>query len=113
MYFYPTESHNGYLEVANDLGFVGLACLIGYLIVFVRQSLQLMKVDRAQGALYLAFFFQQAVANLSESYWLAINAGYVFIFMTLLTISMSRSLLDLDMQRRLSQSAIRGAANPR
>jgi exopolysaccharide production protein ExoQ len=41
IYFYPSEAHNGYLEIVNDLGFAGLACLLGYLIVWVRQSLRL------------------------------------------------------------------------
>ncbi len=49
--FYPSQSHNGYLEVMNDLGFVGLFVLLGYLGMHVRQSLQLMRVDRAQAAL--------------------------------------------------------------
>ena len=31
MYMYPTEAHNGYLEIVNDLGFVGLLCLVGFL----------------------------------------------------------------------------------
>ena len=51
----------------NDLGFVGLICLLGYLTVYVRQSLQLFRSDRPQGALYLALFFQQAMTNLSET----------------------------------------------
>jgi O-antigen ligase len=27
--FYPTEAHNGYLDILNDLGYVGLLCLLG------------------------------------------------------------------------------------
>jgi O-antigen ligase len=92
MYFYPSESHNGYLEVANDLGYVGLCVLLGYMITFIRQSLQLMKVDRAQAALYLGLFFVQAIANLSESYWFQANSGFVYIFMTLTTVALARSL---------------------
>jgi O-antigen ligase len=94
MYFYPSESHNGYLEIVNDLGFVGLACLLGYLLSHVRQSLQLLKIDRNQGVLYLCFFFQQAVANLSESSWLSANVPLVFIVMTLATFCLARSLVD-------------------
>jgi len=92
MYFYPSESHNGYLEVANDLGYVGLCVLLGYMITFIRQSLQLMKVDRVQASLYLVLFFVQAIANLSESYWFQANSGFVFIFMTLTTVALARSL---------------------
>jgi len=76
MYFYPTQSHNGYLEMVNDLGFVGLTCLLLYLVYWIRQSLQLMKLDRGQGVLFLGLFFQQAITNLTESTWLAINSAF-------------------------------------
>jgi O-antigen ligase len=92
--FYPTQSHNGYLEIVNDLGFVGLICLLGYLVFWVYQSLQLMKFDRGQAMLFLALFFQQAITNLSESTWLAINSAFAIAVATLATFSLSRSLLE-------------------
>ncbi len=98
--FYPTESHNGYLEIVNDLGFVGLIVLLGYLLYWVRQSLQLMRFDRAQGALFLALFFQQAVTNLSESTWLAINSGYALGLTALATFCLARSLLEQRLRQR-------------
>ena len=107
MYFYPSEAHNGYLEIFNDLGMLGLACLLGYLVFYVRQSLQLMKIDRTQGVLFLSFFFQQAITNLSESCWLAVNNVLPFFVMTLATITLARSSLDHRLRR---QSANR--ANP-
>ena len=54
IYFYAGSAHNGYLEVTNDLGFVGLACLMAYVLVYVRQSLRLWRIDRYQSALFLA-----------------------------------------------------------
>jgi exopolysaccharide production protein ExoQ len=107
MYFYPSEAHNGYLEMVNDLGFVGLACLLCYLLVWVRQSLRLLKVDRAQAALFLAIFFQQAVTNLSESTWLAINSAFAIAVVTLATFAMARALLDQRLTQRFGN---RGAS---
>ena len=49
MYFWPSEAHNGYLDVVNDLGFVGLICLLGYLLIYVRQSLHLFRSRSAAG----------------------------------------------------------------
>ncbi len=103
MYFYPTESHNGYLENANDLGFLGLICLFGYLIFFVRQCLQLMRVDRPQGALLLCLFFHQTIVNLSESCWLQINS-FSFIIMTVCTVALGRSLLEHRLTSYFGQS---------
>jgi O-antigen ligase len=108
LYFWPSESHNGYLEVVNDLGFVGLICLIGYIAVYVRQSLQLFSSDRAQGALYLAIFFLQAITNLSESGWFSANGVLPVIIVTLATCSLARGLLE-QQRGRASQAAARPA----
>ena len=94
MYFWPSEAHNGYLDIVNDLGFVGLLCLLAYLMVYVRQSLQLFKIDRPQSALYLGLFFQQAMTNLSESCWFSPMGILPIVMMTLATCTLARALLD-------------------
>ena len=99
LYYYPTQSHNGYLEITNDLGLVGLVCLLGYLLYWVRQSLRLMTHDRRQATLFLALFFQQAITNLSESTWLAINSSFAFVVCTLATCSLARALLEQRLKR--------------
>jgi O-antigen ligase len=109
MWFYPTESHNGYLEVTNDLGFVGLTVLFGYLIQFTRGALEVLHVDRAQGALFLGLFFQQAIINLSESCWLEINSGPILPIMTLATMALARTL---QLQRRAARAARIAAWHP-
>lgn len=93
LYFYPGSAHNGYLDIANDLGGIGLVVLLGYLVVHVAQCLQLMKIDRNQAALYLAIFFQQAVNNLSESHWLNVTT-LSMVVMTAASVSLSRALLE-------------------
>lgn len=98
MYFYPFEAHNGYLEITNDLGFLGLGLLLAFLVFYVRQALRLMRIDRSQGALLLSLFFQQAVTNLSESTWLNVNSGFPFLIMTLATIALGRSLLEQQLR---------------
>lgn len=96
MYFYPTESHNGYLEIVNDLGYAGMICLFGFMIAYLRQALRLMQVDRSQAVLFLAIFFQQAIVNLSESCWLAINSGFIFALVTLAVCSLARAEIDVQ-----------------
>ena len=97
LYFYPGSGHNGYVDIANDLGAVGLIVLLGYLIVHVAQCLQLMKFDRAQAALYLAIFFQQALNNLSESHWLSVTT-LSMVVMTASSFALSRALLEHRLQ---------------
>jgi len=91
--FYPGSAHNGYLEIVNDLGWVGLVCLIAYIVTHVRQSLQLLGIDRNQGALYLALFFQQAITNLSETHWFSVQS-VDFVIMALATTALARGLLE-------------------
>lgn len=92
MQFYPTESHNGYLEILNDLGRVGLICLLAFLICFVRQGLKLMAFDRGQAVLYLALLFQQMVDNLSESEWFSRTATCTILILG--STCLSRALLE-------------------
>jgi O-antigen ligase len=91
--FYPGSAHNGYLEIVNDLGWTGLVCLVAYILMHVRQSLQLLGIDRNQGALYLALFFQQAITNLSETHWFSV-LSVDFVIMTLATTSLARGLME-------------------
>jgi O-antigen ligase len=93
MFFYPTESHNGYLEIMNDLGVAGLATLLGFLYWYLRQGLELMKFDRTQAVLYLALLFQAMVINMSESDWFSARDTN-FVILTLATACMARALLE-------------------
>lgn len=99
MHFYPGSAHNGYIEIINDLGYVGLICLIGYLLVYVRQCLKLLGIQREQMALYLTLFIQQSLTNLTESHWLDVISVNCFI-MTLATFCIARSMLDLRLLQR-------------
>jgi O-antigen ligase len=96
--FYPGSAHNGYLDIVNDLGLAGLVLLIAYIIMHVRQSLQLLGIDRHQGALYLALFFQQAVTNLSETHWFSV-LSVDFVIMTLATMALARGLLEVRLRQ--------------
>lgn len=98
MYFYPSEAHNGYLDIVNDLGLVGLGCVLVFIFWYIRQALLLMRSDRSQGALYLGLLLQQMVVNMSESEW--ISRGSTSDVMILASICLSRSLLDTQLARR-------------
>jgi len=103
MYFYPTEAHNGYLDIVNDLGFLGLICLLMFLFWFMRQALQLLRFDRSQAALYLALLFQEMVMNMSESEWFSRSSTFAVLFLA--TTCLSRGLLDVRLHRQSVGSA--------
>ena len=108
LYFYPTEAHNGYLDVINDLGWVGGACLLAYLLTYLRQGLRLFKTMRVQASLYLVLLFSQLVLNLSESRWFSV-LSLEFVIMTLSTFSMARLLILQREQRNAQWRAARAA----
>lgn len=115
LYFYPTEGHNGYLDVINDLGAAGGVCLFAYFVRYIRDGLRLMRSDRAQSALYLTLIFRGFLADMSESHWF--NAlSFDFAIMTLATAALARSLLQIKLDKAAGlapaspNSAARGGA---
>jgi exopolysaccharide production protein ExoQ len=109
LYFYPTEGHNGYLDVINDLGYIGGACLLAYFIVYLRQGLALMRLEKARGALYLALIFRAFLADMSESHWFSVTS-IDFVIFTLATFSLARELLS---QRQGSPGPVPSASTRR
>ena len=101
MFFYPTEAHNGYLDILNDLGILGLLCLLLFIIWFILQALQLMRFDRSQAALYLALLFQEMVINMSESDFFTRTS--TFAILILATCCLSRGLVEV---RRRTQPPV-------
>ncbi|WP_298829538.1 O-antigen ligase [uncultured Piscinibacter sp.] len=108
--FYPGSAHNGYLEILNDLGWAGLACLFAYLLVHVRQALQLLRLERSQAVLVIALFFQQAITNLSETHWFSV-LSVDFVIMALASTALARSLLEHRLRAAFGSPAagMRGA----
>lgn len=113
LFFYPTEGHNGYLDIINDLGAIGAVCLLGYIIVYLRQGMRLLSIARPQGVLYLTLMFDQLIANLTESRWLNVLTCE-FAIMTIATIAMGKTLLDQQRRppRQGSGTALKTAPRP-
>jgi O-antigen ligase len=118
LFYYPTEGHNGYLDIINDLGVVGALCLLGYIIAYLRQGMRLLTFVRPQGVLYLTLMFDQLIANLTESRWLNVLTCE-FTIMTIATIAMGKTLLDQhrsapkQASRSVPRRPLRAPARPR
>jgi exopolysaccharide production protein ExoQ len=102
MFFYPGECHSGYLEIINDLGYVGLLLLFGYLWYFIRQCLSLLNTNYSQAGLYFAMLFQQLLTNMSESHWFFLQTD--FIMFTFATLCLAHSSVDRDERLQNSRS---------
>jgi exopolysaccharide production protein ExoQ len=110
LYFYPGESHNGYLDVINDLGYIGLILLGAFIVSYIASALRLMKIDRSQALLYLALIFQQLMANLAETSWLQVDV--IGITLMFATIAMARGLLDAKLHQTFGSPAVRSEQAP-
>ena len=91
--YYPSEGHNGYLENLNDLGYIGLMCLLGFLVVFLRQSLAQLKIGYEQVTIYVALLLEELVSNMTSSEWLQTGSLSTPIVM-LATFALARALVD-------------------
>lgn len=92
LYFYPGEAHNGYLDIINDLGYVGLLLLAGFVVRYLVLSFRVLRIDRTQGLLYLSLMFYFLLSNLTELTWVSVGPNWMIFGMGV--FAMSRQLLD-------------------
>jgi exopolysaccharide production protein ExoQ len=108
MYIDPGEAHNGYLDVINELGSVGMLALIGYLFTYLRQAMLLLGIDRKKAALFIALLFAELIANMSEAHWWNL-ASVNFFILTLASFDLGRSILESKRKRPVGRS---GSSRP-
>ena len=109
LWFYPNEGHNGYLDVINELGFIGGILLLAYFVRYLRDALKLMRTQASLAALYLTFIFRGFIADMSESHWFCpLTAD--FVIMTLATCTLARSLLQDRLEAEAATDAGRAKA---
>lgn len=74
------HSHNGFLEIALQLGLIGLALFAVLLLSYVRSSLALMSVDGALSRYFLLYAALIVLTSISEvttfGIWLALLCGF-------------------------------------
>ena len=61
------QAHNGYLDVANELGFVGLGIFVLVLVQSLKRVLQLFNRDQAAGITILLIILTLIIHNITET----------------------------------------------
>lgn len=64
---YPGQAHNGYIDILNELGVVGLLLLVAFLVEHVRALHRLHAVDPAQAGFHACLLLMVLVLNLAEA----------------------------------------------
>lgn len=68
--FAPLQAHNGYLEILNELGIIGLVMLAGFLAYQFWQLSKLYLLDRRVAAFGIAYLAYDMLLNISEANFL-------------------------------------------
>ncbi len=80
----PT-AHNGYLEVLNELGLVGVALFVGMLLNHVRNLISIFHHFRPHAALHIALLLIFLISNFSESTALKVTSFLqVLLFLSMM-----------------------------
>jgi exopolysaccharide production protein ExoQ len=67
LHWIPLQAHNGYLDIVNELGLIGLTIVLLVFSWHIWQLARLMRVDREEAAIHWAIFLLILVSNSSES----------------------------------------------
>jgi len=102
--YLPPHSHNGYIDLALDVGFVGLSLFLISLIIAYYRSLKLAYNSQNSENLWpLGFLIFLSLNNMSESYLLRLANVYWVLYMTT-ALSVGRELRINAFKRKLNET---------
>jgi exopolysaccharide production protein ExoQ len=103
LFFVFNEAHNGYLEIAAQLGMVGIACLLIFLITTLLNSLSYWATIEKNtfcgaGALTIYIFWALVLSNITESIYFQAGAGSsgMLIFFGAFVASRTKRLMTIS-----------------
>lgn len=94
------NGHNGYVDLTNELGLIGLVLLIMFLVIHVRALGRLAAIDRYRFALHSGIMLYVVTANISETCWFFLMSP-VHLLMMMSSLEVSRILFSHRLQQSL------------
>jgi O-antigen ligase len=88
------EAHNGYLEVYLNLGWIGIALIVGLMAKGYRNVVVMIRRDPGLGGLMLALFFSAVVYNFTEAGFRMMSISWISLL--LVTITSPQAVLHED-----------------
>ena len=90
LFWIPLQSHDGYLDIINEQGFIGLTLLLLSFILQFITLIRLARTDRLQAAFLTAVFISIIGSNFTESgLFRGVNFQQIFYFITIVAASSS------------------------
>ncbi|MEM1241462.1 MAG: O-antigen ligase family protein [Cyanobacteria bacterium P01_H01_bin.26] len=105
--YIPPHAHNGYIDLALEIGYIGLFCFLGSFFITYRRAITRSFVSRAAKDIWpLAFLSWLAVYNFTESMLMYQENLYWPMYLTIaLCARPSGQAIHLRLRRRYKQSA--------
>src|SRR5208337_2653205 len=85
--FYINEAHNGYIEVALNLGWVGVSLIGLILLTGYRNIIAAFRRDPERGALLLGFFLAVLFESLTEAAFRMMYPSWIFLLLASIAAS--------------------------
>ena len=67
LHWIPLQAHNGYLDILNELGIVGLVIMVSIFLFHIGHLVKLTRIDREEAAIHWAMLILILISNMSES----------------------------------------------
>lgn len=67
LYWAPTQAHNGYLDILNELGVVGLTIISSLIILHARRLYQLHRINPRRAEIHVLIAISALLVNISET----------------------------------------------
>lgn len=105
------SGHNGYLDMWNTLGLVGISMLVMMLMRGFADIARLRRIDPANASLHFGLLLYSTLANLTESGWF-IPMAYTHVIVVYSSITVSRLLFDARLRSVAVQTALQHSPGP-
>jgi exopolysaccharide production protein ExoQ len=89
-WYHPNQSHNGYLEIYLNLGWIGIILFAGMVVTAYLHSRQVMAVQFEYGSFRIVFWLTALMLNMTE----AVFKGGSVIWILFLIVAMDRVGMD-------------------
>ena len=110
LYWIPFQAHNGYIDIVNETGFIGLGLVIAFVLMHLYQIRLVLRIDRIGAAGHLALLIYVLISNIAET-TLFLPPTLPFTLLALSSAVMSRVLLQARWQAEAEQAS--RSLNPR
>lgn len=105
------NAHNGYLEIVNELGLVGLAIFLLMVVGYARQLRRLASISATQCALHRSLLVYLLIANITEVGWFH-PIAFTHVVMMFSMATVARLELEVRLRQSLSPPATVAASAP-